>query len=259
MTTAGGPIEVRRHEEITVLRMRHGKANALDVAFCEALADGFEQEAASTSLGVVLTGDGSIFSAGVDLKQLLDGGPAYVRRLLPALARALEALFNHPKPVVAAINGHAIAGGCILACASDRRLMPPLAGRIGVPELRVGVPFPPLALEIMRYAVPARHLADMVIGGATFDPPTAKDLGLIDEIVEPDDLQPRALAEVGALAQPGLGTFGVTKAQLRRPALDRAREGERIFGAAIERLWTSPGSRAAIRDYVERNLKGDGR
>jgi len=256
MTDTAAPITTEWHGDVAVLRMRHGKANALDVDLCDALHGGFDDLAMSDARGVVLTGEGAIFSAGVDLKRLLDGGAAYVRRLLPALDRALESLFCHPKPVVAAINGHAIAGGCILACASDRRIMSEAAGRIGVPELRVGVPFPPLALEIMRSAVPARYLPEMVNGGATFDPSTAKQLWLIDEIVAPKDLESRAVEAARALAAPGLGTFGVTKAQLRRPALQRAAEGARTFGAEIERLWTAPDSFAAIRDYVERNLKG---
>ncbi len=255
MTDRADPIATGWNDDVAVLRMHHGKANALDVELCDALHRCFEDLASSSARGVVLTGDGPIFSAGVDLHRLLDGGAAYVRRLLPALARALESLFSHPKPVVAAINGHAIAGGCILACASDRRIMSDAAGRIGVPELRVGVPFPPLALEIMRSAVPARYLSEMVNGGATFDTATAKQLGLIDEIVAPADLETRAIAAARELAAPGLGTFGVTKAQLRRPALERALEGERVFGAEIERLWTAPDSLAAIRDYVARNLK----
>jgi enoyl-CoA hydratase len=132
--------------------MGHGKANALDIEFCDAMAARFIELRNSAAKAVVLTGQGKIFSAGVDLKRLSEGGADYIRRFLPALHRLYEAVFFHPKPVVAAVNGHAIAGGCVLACCADRRIMANVGGRIGVTELLVGVPFPALAFEIMRHA-----------------------------------------------------------------------------------------------------------
>src|SRR4051812_19623705 len=146
-------IELTQHGEVAVLRMAHGKANVLDLEFCNALAARFEDYRQSPAKALVLTGSGRIFSAGVDLVRLVDEGAPYVRAFLPALNRAIETLFSVLKPVVAAVNGHAIAGGCILACAADQRLMARDSGRIGIPELLVGVPFPVVPLEVMRFAV----------------------------------------------------------------------------------------------------------
>ena len=100
---------------------------------------------------IVLTGAGACFSAGVDLRAILDGGATYTDRFLAAVSAAFLAVFDHPAPVVAAINGHAIAGGCVLAMAADVRLMS--TGLIGLSEVAVGVPFPVAALEICRYAM----------------------------------------------------------------------------------------------------------
>jgi enoyl-CoA hydratase len=133
-------IEVTHQRDVAILTMVHGKANALSTAFCDALVAGVRD--ASAARAIVITGKGHIFSAGVDLPLLLDGGPTYVREFLPALHRLYETVFFHPKPIVAAINGHAVAGGCVLACATDRRVMATGGGRIGVTELLVGVPFP---------------------------------------------------------------------------------------------------------------------
>src|SRR5271155_1513252 len=127
-----------------------------------------------------------MFSAGVDLIRVSSGGAAYVRAFLPALHRLCDAVFFHPKPVVAAINGHAIAGGCVLACCADRRIMARASGRIGVTELLVGVPFPALAFEILRFAVPRRHLPEFTFGGATYDTDAALQRGWVDEGVEAD-------------------------------------------------------------------------
>ena len=76
-------------------------------------------------------------------------------------------MFFHPKPVIAAINGHAIAGGAVLAACADRRIMARDSGRVGITELLVGVPFPVLAFEVVRFALPPRYLADSMLSGAT--------------------------------------------------------------------------------------------
>ena len=105
-------IEVTHHGSIAIMRMASDKANAMSVEFCELLSARFEDLAASSAHAIVITGTGKIFSAGVDLFRLLDGGPAYIRKFLPALCSMLLSVFSCPKPVVAAINGHAIGGGC---------------------------------------------------------------------------------------------------------------------------------------------------
>src|SRR6185436_16842406 len=135
----------------------------------------------------VMVGQGSIFSAGVDLVRILEGRHDYVAVFMPALAKAFEAAFSCPKPVVAAINGHAIAGGCVLACAADRRLMALGEGRIGVPELVVGVPFPTIAVEIMRQATPA-HVDALIMTGANLTPDEAQVRGVVHAVVEPERL-----------------------------------------------------------------------
>src|SRR5437870_2865283 len=163
-----------------------GKANAMSLDFCEALTARFA--AVSSARAVVLTGTGAIFSAGVDLVRLLEGGAPYIRKFLPALSTMLATVFSHPAPVVAAINGHAIAGGCVLACGADRRLMVRDGGRIGVTELLVGVPFPPAAMEIMRYAITPQFFADAIYSGATYTPLEAVARGFIHEVIEPQAL-----------------------------------------------------------------------
>ena len=187
-------IDVAINDGIAVVTMRHGKANALDIEFCDALVARFAELRDSAAKAVVLTGQGRIFSAGVDLIRVGNGGADYIRQFLPALHRLYDAVFFHPKPVVAAINGHAVAGGAVLACCADRRIMAREGGRIGVTEILVGVPFPALAFEIVRFAVPARHLPEFTLSGATYTTDAALDRGWIDEIAEPSELVEDAIA-----------------------------------------------------------------
>lgn len=247
-------IELTTHEgDVAVLTLAHGKANALDIELCRAITMALAQ--CRSSSAVVITGRGRIFSAGVDLVQLLDGGTAYIREFLPLLSSALEAVFFHPHPVVAAINGHAIAGGCVIACAADSRLMARGTGRIGVTELLVGVPFPQSAFEIMRAAAMPPLFHAMLYDGATYAPEAAAENGLIDEVVEADRLFEGAIALAKRLAALPRGAFELTKRQSRQPALDRLRRHGPEFDAEVMETWLSPETHACIRDYVARTLQ----
>src|ERR1043166_7841166 len=181
-------IDLKVRGQVAVLTMQHGKANAMDTTLCEDILKRLDELRASLTRAVVITAQGNIFSAGVDLVRALDGGPDYLKNFLPPLRRAFEAVFFYEKPVVAAVNGHAMAGGCVLTCAADRRLMAQGQGRIGITELLVGVPFPVVALEIMRFAAAPQHFERIVYSGATFPPDTAVGLGLIDEVVAADEI-----------------------------------------------------------------------
>ena len=240
------------HDGIAVLRIEHGKANTLDMELCDAVAEAFED--ANDARAVVLTGTGRIFSAGVDLFRVLEGGKSYIDAFVPAMCRAFERMFVHPAPVVTAANGHAIAGGCLLVAAADQRLMVEGSARIGIPELQVGVPFPPMALEIMRFATPRQHFQTVVYRAETHEPSAALALGLIDEIVEPAALLDRALARAGRLASVPAETFAITKREIRRPALVRIRALEQTVAREVHAQWLEPRTLDGIRAYLDRTI-----
>ncbi len=248
-------IDARNEGAIAVLTMAHGKANTLDVEFCHALADKFDALRNDPARAIVLTAQGKIFSAGVDLRRLSDGGAPYVRQFLPALHRLYEAVFFHPKPVVAAINGHAMAGGCILAACADRRIMVEGAGRIGITEMLVGVPFPALAFEVVRSVVPERFLSEVTFSGATYETDAALERGWIDEVVEPEDLTEDAIAVAEELAELSPAAFAMTKQQIRMPARERLDKAGAATEAAVTDIWCASETLARIGDYVARTLK----
>ena len=237
---------------IALLRIEHGKANTLDIELCNAIVEAFE--GASDARAVVLTGTGKIFSAGVDLFRVLEGGTSYIDAFVPAMCRVFERIFVHPTPVVTAANGHAIAGGCLLVAAADQRLMAAGTARIGIPELQVGVPFPPVALEIMRFATPPQHFQTIVCRAETHEPPAALSLGLLDEVVEADALLDRALAAAERLASVHRETFAMTKREIRRPALVRIRALEQTVAREVHAQWLEPGTLDRIRDYLDRTI-----
>jgi enoyl-CoA hydratase len=248
-------IDIKTTDGIDVMTLTHGKANALDIEFCEALAARFIELRNSDAKAVVITGQGKIFSAGVDLKRLSEGGADYIRKFLPVLHKLYDTVFYYPKPVVAAINGHAIAGGCVLACCADRRIMARESGRIGVTELLVGVPFPALAFEIMRHATPPYFFSETILSGETFTAEVAAHRGWVNEAVEPALVMERALAAAQSLAALSSPAFAQTKMQIRQAVTERlARSGE-ATDKAVTQIWTAPATLAYIRDYVARTLK----
>jgi enoyl-CoA hydratase len=248
-------IDSKITDGIAVLTMTHGKANALDIEFCEALAARFQALRGEAVKAVVITGQGKMFSAGVDLKRLSEGGADYIRKFLPALHRLYDAVFFHPKPVVAAINGHAIAGGCVLAACADRRVAANDAGRMGVTELLVGVPFPALAFEIMRHATPPFYFNETILSGATYPAETLLHRGWANELVEPALLTERALAAAQSLAALSPPAFAQTKMQIRQPVSERMAASGEATDKAVTEIWCAPATLGFIRDYVARTLK----
>lgn len=239
-------LDIEERSGITVLRIRHGKVNALDIELLQAITDAMHD--ADRKGAVVMTGDGPAFSAGVNLERIVDGGQPYVREFIPALSRAFMAIFEHPRPVVAAINGHAIAGGCVIAAACDLRLMS--QGQIGLAELSVGVPFPTSAMEILRHAIgPAA--GQLVLTASLLDAAQARSIGLIHDIVASDTLLDSALVQARKMAEIPAEVFSFSKRQLQQPARDRiaARSGD---DDAVEAMWSSNRTREAIRGYLDK-------
>src|SRR5262245_58858347 len=229
------------------------KASELDVELLEALLRELEAIAEDVR-ALILTGTGSIFSAGVDLVRLTQGSADYVQRFLPLLSRLLRTFFAFPRPVVAAANGHAIAGGCLLVLAADVRLMAEGAGKIGVPELLVGLPFTAAALEVVRFVVPQDKVQSLIYTGRILPPQEALTAGLVDEVVAPDKLLARAreIAQQFALIPPPV--YRLTKQSLRAAALERIERTSELLDRAALEAWSALETHAHIREYLQRTL-----
>lgn len=240
-------------QSIAVIRMAHGKVSAIDLELCAALIAEFEQVAASPATALVLTGTGSTFSAGVDLFRVLQGRSEYLKRFLPAMGTLFRTLLTFPKPAIAAVNGHAMAGGCILAAACDHRVMAGGTARIGIPELAVGVPFPPLPFEIVRARVNPSAFHQLVYTGGVLQPREAVEVGLIDEIAEPAQLIDRAREVAARLARIPSNTFALTKRTFTAPLLARVDAASSIHADVLE-AWRSEAVLDRMRAYLDETV-----
>jgi len=247
-------IELEDRDGVTLLRMVRGKGNALNLELLEALDGALVQVEVEKSGPLVITGQGRSFSAGMDLPSVTGGGPDFLQQLLPALSRALRRLVLFPRPMIAAVNGHAIAGGAIIMLAADYRLLEIGGAQIGLTELAVGVPFPTWAFEIARAAIPREHFARLLYTAALVAPTEAHALGLVDELVEQELLLDRACAVARQLGAVPAETFAITKRQIRAPLIEAAERRAPTDDQAIIANWASETSQQAIRDFVARTI-----
>jgi enoyl-CoA hydratase len=209
-------IDLERQGPVTIVALKRTPANAMDIEFLEEIAAVFVRLGQDSSVrSVVLTGQGKSFSAGVDLKAVPHYGEADQRRMLTALNRAFLAVYAFPAPVVGAINGHAIAGGLVLALCCDWRVAVNTQFLAGLTEVRVGVRYPVSAIEIVRQELRPEVVRKLVLFAQNISGTAALEAGVFDEMVEPENLRQRALARAAEFAALPTEVFAKTKQQLR--------------------------------------------
>jgi enoyl-CoA hydratase len=245
---AGGetaPYRLEWRERIALVRLTCGKANALNPRSLAAIEQALDEAAGGDARGLVLTGYERFFSAGLDLVTLYGLERAAMDRFMAEFDAVMLRVFAFPRPVVAAVAGHAVAGGGILALACDLRVMGGAAGRFGLNEIRLGVPFPASALEIVRYAVPAVSAERVLYEGELHEPREARALGLVTEVVD-GDVVDAAHATCARLAAMPAGAFETIKAALKGQAVERAQATLAPLRRAFVDAWYAPDGRRLI-------------
>ncbi len=240
----------KRDDGVTILRIDRPPVNALDVDTLNELSDAFDEAAGDDTRAVVLTGTDKTMSAGADLVKVLAGDDAYIDAGIDALTRNFRTLFEFPKPVVAAVNGHALAGGAVLTCGCDYRVMGKWAGSIGAIELTAGVPFPAWALEVLRYAVKSEYFPEIVYFGRSYVPEVAVQKGLVDGIVADTLLMQRSIEVAHELMQVPEITFSITKRSMRAATSEAARALMR-FDDDVKAAWKSKVVQDAVRRQIQ--------
>jgi enoyl-CoA hydratase len=203
---------------ITTATLDRPPANAITVEVLGELVNALEQLAVQPPRAIVLAGREGFFSAGVDLKAVPGYGPGEQRQMVEGINRMAIAAYGMPCPVVGAVTGHAIAGGLVLALCCDVRIASK-AGRYGLTEVKVGVPYPQAAIITVRAELPPHAARRLALGNALTDAQECVSLGVFDEAVSSEAVVPRAREMASALgAMPG-DVYARTKRELRDEAL----------------------------------------
>jgi len=210
--------------------------NALGTALMRRMIDEIHRAGGRPLL---LAGAGDAFSAGLDLKEVAGLDRPGMERYLGLLDDLVDALYGYPGPTVACVNGHAIAGGCILVLCCDLRVAaddPRL--RIGLNEVPLGLEFPPKLLRLVRRRVSQRSLEEVVLDGALHAGPAALRLGLVDEVAA--DAPAVARAHLARLAAHPAAAYAATKHALRDGTLDLSAEERRHLREQVVPAWCAP-------------------
>ena len=188
---------------------------------------------------VLVVGEGDAFSAGLNLKEVASLDVAGMERFLGLLDDMIDALFGYDGPMVACVNGHAIAGGCVIALCADLRVAaddPPI--RIGLNEVALGLEFPPKIMKLARYRLSRHQVERALLEAGLYDPKTAVALGFVDEVAA--DPLPRARALLDAIAAHPRPVYAATKRTLREGVVALAEADRRYFRDDVLPRWTAP-------------------
>lgn len=241
------------HGPVHELKLARPPVNALDPALCNALAGAIAQAVDAGAEGLVLSGGPKVFSAGLDVPHLLSLGDDR-----DALVRAWESFFDAaraiaacPIPVVAAIAGHAPAGGCVLALCCDYRVMAIGPYRIGLNETQVGLAAPEGVQHLMRRVVGPYRAERLLVAGELVDSEHALAMDLVDELADVDHVDTRARAWLTELLRLPRSPMLATRA-IARADLVAALAPERIDLTRFIDAWRDPDTQAGLHALVAR-------
>lgn len=247
MSTTG--VRVETTQKATLVRLAHGRANAIDPVLVESMTSVAAELARGTG-PVVLAGQGGFFSAGLDLVRLSGLDRGGIEAFMRGYGRMVEAWYGLSRPVVCAVNGHAIAGGCVLAQLGDLRIGERGPFRIGVNEVELGLPFPASMLRLFQERMGARDAYRVTATARLFDPGGALAAGLLDELA--DDAVAAALDVAEELGRLPAGAFATNKSYARAPVLREISEAEAAHLPGFVDLWYSEETRRRVGAVVAR-------
>lgn len=217
-------VTLEKRESLGFIHLDDGKANAIQEELLTQLDVALESCERDPDLrAVVLAGRDGFFSAGLDMKLMPQLADPELRATLNHLADTSTRLQTFPKPVVAAITGHAIAGGAVFALCCDVRVAAEGTYRIGLSEVAIGIPLPSFILNVARSALPASAIGPVCLHGTLLPPEEALRTGVVQEVGPLEQVRERAAAQARRLAQLKPAAYQSTKKRLRAADAERAR------------------------------------
>jgi enoyl-CoA hydratase len=246
-------IQVERAGQIAVLRIDRPSANAIDLDLADEFATALEEIETNDGIAaLIVTGVGSCFSAGLDLKALPNYDRAQQQAMVTQINRLFGGLYGLPVPTIAAVNGHAIAGGVILTLACDYRIGAEGSYKIGLAEVRVGVPFPVSAMSIVQSELSHAVARTMVLTARNYSPSEMRSMGVLDELHPPEFLLQRAIELAQEMAGLPRSIYGRVKRELRAPALARIEDAIKNRKEPMLESWLNSETAAASAEALKR-------
>jgi len=245
-------IQFERRDELAILRLDKPRGNAIDEPLLDGLLEICERLPHERGLRGVLfaSAHAKLFCPGLDLVALLAYDLPAMERFMSKFNSVMAGLYSVRQPMVAAIGGHAVAGGCVLALTADYRILRGGGVQIGLNEVKIGVPLPFGVSALLRGSVEPRALARIALLGENLAGKEALASGLVHEVVEGPDFEATCLARLAEFAARDPDAFGTTKAYLRASTLREIRLEDQHFSQEFLRAWFSPPTRERLLQIV---------
>ena len=225
---------------IATITLRRGKVNALNEPMVEEIGDSFRTlETDSEVKSIIFTGNGKFFSFGFDVPEFLTHPKKDFVSYLEKFTNLYTYLFQFPKPLVAALNGHTIAGGCVLATACDFRIMVSGKGKIGLNEITFGAPFFAGSAEMLSFCVGSRNAQSILYSGTMYSAEEAFGLGLVDQVSSEDALAQDGIKVADELGEKDSSAFASMKKILRKPVAEKMVKHEKDYILEFADIWYS--------------------
>jgi enoyl-CoA hydratase len=250
----GSHVTLESRGELGVLLLDRPPANAISPDLLEQLEAVRQRLVADPPGAVVIAGRERFFSAGVDLKLVPTMSPDEQRAMVNGINGLVTGWYCFPRPVVAAVTGHAIAGGMVVALCADYRVCA-TEGKLGLTELRAGVPYPVAAIGLVRAELAAPAARALVLRAHLVEPDEALRLGLVDELVGPAEVLERACDVATEMAAFGGDSYARTKRELRGETLRRIEEAVQAGDPLLE-AWLDEDSHEAAASALRRGRPG---
>jgi len=253
-------IKIEANNSVVTLTIDKDRVNPISEKVVDELTSIFQDlKNDSECLAIILTGTGSFFSFGLEIPELYHYSKEDFEKFLIKFTNLYNIIFSYPKPVVSAINGHAIAAGCMLAIACDNRLMVTGKARISLNEITFGSSVFAGATEILKFVTGSKNAEKILISGKMYDAEEAYNLGLIDQLIgEPDTDDPidRLLIEPNKVAkqigQKDRDAYFSIKKLSRQSVLEKIEKYEMKSIKEFTDIWYSENTRAQTKNIIIR-------
>jgi enoyl-CoA hydratase/carnithine racemase len=245
-------LELQVRGPIHELRLARPPANALDPGLVSALRAAVEAAPERGAGAIVISGRPGMFSAGLDVPALLELDRPAMSAFLRDFFGLMRALAASPIPLVAAITGHAPAGGAVISVFCDHRVMAEGGFRIGLNEVQVGLSLPAVIHVALERVVGVRQAERLATRGLMVEAAEAREIGLVDELVPLDAVVDRALGTARTLLALPPRAMARTREHCRRPLIESFDERQEATFARFVDEWFSDETQGAMRALAER-------
>lgn len=244
-------VQIEIKDGIGAIRLAGPRGNAMSEKLVSDLSSALRTVGGDPSVNAILLASvhPRVFCPGLDLISLSEIGRGEMGAFMLEFSTLMTDLFALKKPVVAAVNGAAVAGGCLLALTADWRVVK-RGARMGLNEVKVGVPLPWSAVMLLRTASPAFAHTAVALLGRNFEGEAAVASGLASEVVEAESFDATVTERLAEFAEKDAFAFGVTKGYLRGSAVASMRDRDAALLDEFLDGWFSEGTQARIQKAV---------